>query len=59
MRDPQHPTKVRADADSGDHIHLNDAGYQALADAVDLSVFGASAGARVAPKAAKTVAAGH
>jgi hypothetical protein len=25
--------------DSGDHLHPNDAGYQAMADAVDLSLF--------------------
>ncbi len=54
VRDAQDPTKVRADADSGDHIHLSDAGYKMLAGAVDLSVFGASGGARVAPTAARS-----
>jgi lysophospholipase L1-like esterase len=39
VRDPQDPTRVRADFDPGDHLHPNDAGYQAMADAVDLSIF--------------------
>jgi lysophospholipase L1-like esterase len=34
VRDPADPQRVRADYDSGDHIHLNDAGYRAVADAV-------------------------
>jgi lysophospholipase L1-like esterase len=25
--------------DSGDHVHPNDAGYNAMADAIDLSLF--------------------
>jgi lysophospholipase L1-like esterase len=37
LRDPAAPTKVRADLDSGDHIHPNDAGAKAIADAVHLS----------------------
>lgn len=39
LRDPNDPTKVRAEFDPGDHLHPNDMGYQALADAVDLSIF--------------------
>uniref|UniRef100_Q026I9 Lipolytic enzyme, G-D-S-L family n=1 Tax=Solibacter usitatus (strain Ellin6076) TaxID=234267 RepID=Q026I9_SOLUE len=39
VRDPQHPGKLRAEFNSGDNIHLSDDGYQALADAFDLSVF--------------------
>ncbi len=39
VRDPQHPAKLRAEYNSGDNIHLSDAGYKALADAFDLSVF--------------------
>jgi lysophospholipase L1-like esterase len=38
-RDPQSPKKLRAEFDPGDHLHPNDAGYQAMADAVDLSIF--------------------
>ena len=41
MRDPNDPKKLRADFDSCDHLHPNDAGYRAMAAAVDLSVFGA------------------
>ncbi|HLL67926.1 MAG TPA: RICIN domain-containing protein [Micromonosporaceae bacterium] len=38
VRDPADPTKMRAAYDSGDHIHPNDAGYQAMANAVDLAM---------------------
>jgi len=38
-RDPSHPTRLLAAFDSGDHLHPNDAGYKAMADAVDLSLF--------------------
>ncbi|HXA77672.1 MAG TPA: SGNH/GDSL hydrolase family protein [Candidatus Acidoferrales bacterium] len=39
IRDPQHPTKGLASFDSGDHLHPNDAGYKAMGDAIDLSLF--------------------
>jgi lysophospholipase L1-like esterase len=39
LRDPAHPGRLRAEFDSGDHIHPNDAGYQKMADAINLSVF--------------------
>ncbi|MCU1238642.1 MAG: lipolytic enzyme family [Candidatus Solibacter sp.] len=38
-RDPNNPKKLRADFDPGDHLHPNDAGYKAMAEAVDLSIF--------------------
>jgi len=38
-RDANDPKRLRADFDPGDHLHPNDAGYQAMADAVDLSLF--------------------
>jgi lysophospholipase L1-like esterase len=38
-RDPAHPTRLRAEFDSGDHIHPNDAGNRAMADAIDLKLF--------------------
>jgi lysophospholipase L1-like esterase len=38
-RDPAQPTRLRADFDSGDHIHPNDAGNRAMAEAVDLKLF--------------------
>jgi len=39
VRDPNHPDRMLAAYDSGDHLHPNDAGYKAMADAVDLSLF--------------------
>jgi lysophospholipase L1-like esterase len=36
LRDPADPMNLRAAYDSGDHIHPDDAGYAAMADAVDL-----------------------
>ncbi|GAA0734742.1 SGNH/GDSL hydrolase family protein [Sphingomonas japonica] len=38
MRDPQRPTYLRADLDSGDGLHPSDAGYRAMADAVPLDL---------------------
>lgn len=38
-RDPEHPTRMRPAFDSGDHLHPNDAGYKAMADSIDLSLF--------------------
>ena len=39
LRDPQAPTRVHPKYDSGDHVHPNDSGYQAMADAIDLRLF--------------------
>jgi lysophospholipase L1-like esterase len=39
LRDPSHPTRILPAYDSGDHAHPNDAGYRAMADAIDLSLF--------------------
>ncbi|MEO8100510.1 MAG: GDSL-type esterase/lipase family protein, partial [Acidobacteriota bacterium] len=39
VRDPQRATKIKTEFDPGDHIHPNDAGNQAMADAFDLGVF--------------------
>ena len=39
VRDPSHPTRILPAYDSGDHLHPNDAGYQAMANAVDLKLF--------------------
>jgi lysophospholipase L1-like esterase len=36
IRDPADPLRMRPGYDSGDHLHPGDAGYQAMADAVDL-----------------------
>jgi lysophospholipase L1-like esterase len=39
LRDPSHPGRLRADFDSGDHLHPNQAGYRAMAGAIDLRMF--------------------
>ncbi len=38
LRDPTQPNRLLPLYDSGDHLHPNDAGHQAMADAVDLSL---------------------
>jgi lysophospholipase L1-like esterase len=38
IRDPEHPSRMKAIYDSGDHIHPNDAGYQVMANAIDLNM---------------------
>jgi lysophospholipase L1-like esterase len=40
LRDPDHPTRLLPAYDSGDHLHPNDEGYAASANAVALSLFG-------------------
>jgi hypothetical protein len=37
--DPAHPDHLRADYDSGDHLHPSPAGYRAMADAIPLELF--------------------
>jgi lysophospholipase L1-like esterase len=39
LREPSLPTRLRAAYDSGDHLHPNNAGYQAMAQAVPLTLF--------------------
>ena len=39
VRDPDAPTKMQPRFNSGDNLHFNDAGYQAMANAIDLAVF--------------------
>ena len=55
---PGDPQELNPAYDSGDHLHPNDAGYQAMADAVDLAqlVSRADASATVATRAAATIA---
>jgi lysophospholipase L1-like esterase len=36
LRDPNNPDRVQHRYDSGDHLHPNDAGYKAMADAIAL-----------------------
>jgi lysophospholipase L1-like esterase len=38
LRDPKDPTRLLPAYDSGDHLHPSDAGYRAMANAVDLRV---------------------
>jgi lysophospholipase L1-like esterase len=37
LRDPSHPTRLKPAFDSGDHLHPGDAGYRAMAEAIDLA----------------------
>lgn len=39
LRDPDHPSRLLPSFASKDHLHPNDAGYQAMADAIDLALF--------------------
>ena len=38
MRDPADPLRLNPVYDSGDHLHPNDAGYQAMANAINLAM---------------------
>lgn len=39
MRDPANPRKMKAELQSGDWLHPNDAGYKVMGEAVDLALF--------------------
>jgi lysophospholipase L1-like esterase len=39
VRDPSNPTQLLPAYDSGDHVHPNDAGYQAIVQSIDLTKF--------------------
>ena len=39
VRDPENPTQLLREYDSGDHLHLSPAGYQKMADCIDLNLF--------------------
>jgi lysophospholipase L1-like esterase len=39
LRDPDHPSRLLPRFASEDHLHPNDYGYQAMADAIDLALF--------------------
>jgi lysophospholipase L1-like esterase len=49
--DPASPTKFRQAYDSGDHLHPNEAGLQAIADAVNLAFFAAAPAPGIALRA--------
>lgn len=38
-RDPNHPSNLSAEADSGDHLHPADAGYRIMGDSIELKLF--------------------
>src|SRR5215204_4789784 len=38
VRDPGQPTRLLPAFDSGDHLHPNDAGFQAMAESIDLAL---------------------
>ncbi|KAK1769970.1 SGNH hydrolase-type esterase domain-containing protein [Phialemonium atrogriseum] len=44
VRDPANATQLNPDYNSGDYLHLNPAGYKAMAEAVDLALFAKFAG---------------
>jgi lysophospholipase L1-like esterase len=50
VRDPASPTKILAHFDSGDHLHPNDAGYEAMGNAIDLKLFDSGGGKAPQPK---------
>ena len=39
VRDPANPVMLRAEYDTGDHLHLNQTGLRAMGGAIDLSLF--------------------
>ena len=39
IRDPDHPSRMAPEYDSGDKLHPGDAGYKRMADSIDLSLF--------------------
>jgi lysophospholipase L1-like esterase len=41
VQDPEHPARMLPKYDCGDHLHMSDAGYKAMGEAIDLGLFGA------------------
>jgi lysophospholipase L1-like esterase len=39
LRDPAQPSRLRAEADTGDHLHPNERGHRMIAEAVNLALF--------------------
>lgn len=39
LADPNRPTRIRPAFDYGDHLHPNDRGFAAMAEAIDLNIF--------------------
>ena len=40
VEDPANPGRIQAQFDKGDHLHPNDAGYEAMAQSIDLGLLG-------------------
>jgi lysophospholipase L1-like esterase len=51
VRDQSHPSRLLERYDSGDHLHPNDAGYAAMANAVDLALLRSGSAPRGRPAA--------
>jgi len=54
-RDPAHPTRFLPAYDSGDHLHPSDLGYQAMGNAVALTLFRSLGATAAAPLKAEKV----
>ena len=39
VRDPGHPSRLRTEFDSGDHLHPNETGYRKMGESIDSNVF--------------------
>jgi lysophospholipase L1-like esterase len=50
VRDPSHPLRTLPQYDAGDHLHLTPAGYRAVADTIDLSLFRPASAAQTAAR---------
>lgn len=47
-RDPDHPKEIHPSFNIRDHLHPNDAGYEAMANSINLSIFGVKSSATAA-----------
>jgi len=56
VRDPSHPTRMLPAYDSGDHLHPNDLGMQAMANAIPLQLFRSVGSSAAANGVARTAA---
>ncbi len=50
VRDPANPSKILPAFDSSDHLHPNDAGYLAMGNSIDLSLFTAGRPVKISKK---------
>lgn len=59
LRDPAHPARLLPAFDSGDHLHPNDAGMQAMANAIPLELFHSPGFARKQKSKPSPAGSGH